>query len=238
MSATKENGWLKPGWINRQFARVEADVKTWPPWMRRETGSKEPMIHSDLNDPPLGGFDSPVVGQQLLEALPFEKRPSTFDELWYSRSVTKKSTVYLCGPISGLSFDECVAYYDQVNQLLPPWIVPISPMRGKGYLKGEPVLGDTYENTVLSSGKAIVTRDYFDVKRADVILANFIGAKRVSIGSLFEIAWAFEMKKPVILAMEPGNLHDHAFVREACGIRAHTLEEAVKALTFVVTPGL
>jgi hypothetical protein len=28
---------LKPGWINRQFARVERDAKTWPEWMRRET---------------------------------------------------------------------------------------------------------------------------------------------------------------------------------------------------------
>ena len=25
------------GWINRQFARVERDVKNWPDWMRRET---------------------------------------------------------------------------------------------------------------------------------------------------------------------------------------------------------
>jgi hypothetical protein len=28
---------LKQGWINRQFARVERDSRTWPEWMRRET---------------------------------------------------------------------------------------------------------------------------------------------------------------------------------------------------------
>jgi hypothetical protein len=28
---------LPKGWINRQFARVERDVKNWPDWMRRET---------------------------------------------------------------------------------------------------------------------------------------------------------------------------------------------------------
>lgn len=28
---------MRPGWINRQFARVEKDYATWPEWMRRET---------------------------------------------------------------------------------------------------------------------------------------------------------------------------------------------------------
>jgi hypothetical protein len=27
---------LQKGWINRQFARVERDVQSWPSWMRRE----------------------------------------------------------------------------------------------------------------------------------------------------------------------------------------------------------
>ncbi len=29
---------LKPGWLNRQFEKVENDVKNWPDWMKRETG--------------------------------------------------------------------------------------------------------------------------------------------------------------------------------------------------------
>lgn len=28
---------LPKGWINRQVARIERDVKSWPEWMRRET---------------------------------------------------------------------------------------------------------------------------------------------------------------------------------------------------------
>lgn len=27
---------LEKGWINRQFARIERDVQSWPEWMRRE----------------------------------------------------------------------------------------------------------------------------------------------------------------------------------------------------------
>lgn len=25
---------LEPGWINRQFARIEREVENWPAWMR------------------------------------------------------------------------------------------------------------------------------------------------------------------------------------------------------------
>lgn len=27
---------LKQGWLNRQIQNASADVKSWPPWMRRE----------------------------------------------------------------------------------------------------------------------------------------------------------------------------------------------------------
>jgi len=29
-----------PGWVNRQFARIERDYKTWPAWMKRETEAR------------------------------------------------------------------------------------------------------------------------------------------------------------------------------------------------------
>ena len=154
-------------------------------------------------------------------------------------SPPQKFHVYLCGPITGLSFEDCSVYYNRIAELLPEWIVPVSPMRGKGYLQGIPVLGDTYEGTALASQRGIVSRDFFDVRRVDAVFANFLGAKRVSIGSVFELAWAFQLQKPVVLAMEDsGNIHEHAFVREACAFRLPTLEAAVETLVRVVTPGL
>jgi hypothetical protein len=33
---------LKAGWLDRQFARVNEEVREWPPWMRREAGFTEP----------------------------------------------------------------------------------------------------------------------------------------------------------------------------------------------------
>ncbi len=32
---------LKPGWLKRQFEKVEEDVKSWPTWMRREAGLED-----------------------------------------------------------------------------------------------------------------------------------------------------------------------------------------------------
>jgi hypothetical protein len=29
---------LTPGWLNRQFDKVEEDIKSWPTWMKREAG--------------------------------------------------------------------------------------------------------------------------------------------------------------------------------------------------------
>ncbi len=42
-----------------------------------------------------------------------------------------------------------------------------------------------------------------------------------------EIAWADAARNPVVLAMESGNAHDHAMVREAAGFVVPTLDEAL-----------
>jgi hypothetical protein len=43
---------------------------------------------------------------------------------------------------------------------------------------------------------------------------------------VMEIAWADALHKPIILVMEPGNIHEHAMVLGACGFRAESLPEA------------
>jgi hypothetical protein len=40
---------LKPGWLGRQFKRVNDDVAIWPPWMKREAGFMDetnPLTHT------------------------------------------------------------------------------------------------------------------------------------------------------------------------------------------------
>ena len=141
--------------------------------------------------------------------------------------------VYLAGPITGLTFGECTDWRDQVRDAVPDFIQTVSPMRGKQRLKeiaeNLPIL-DSYEDNPLTSSKGINMRDYNDVKRSSVIFVNFLGAKRVSIGTVIEIAWAFQMQKPVICVMEPDNIHQHSMLNHACGYIVPTLEAGIQLL--------
>lgn len=108
-------------------------------------------------------------------------------------------------------------------------------MRGKEYLSSEPTITGSYEEHVLSCQRGIVARDYFDCRRADLIVVNFLGAKRVSIGTVMEIAWAHAHRVPVVLVMEESdNPNDHCMLRECCSYRVSTLYQAFKICVAVL----
>ncbi|MGX1098896.1 nucleoside 2-deoxyribosyltransferase [Amorphus sp. MBR-141] len=148
---------------------------------------------------------------------------------------------YLAGPITGLSYEGATDWRSYASERLHKqskgWIFPLSPLRAKDYLAGERSIADHYEQHVLSSQRGIYHRDLFDCRRSDLVLANLIGAKRVSIGTVMEIAWAAGQGTPVVLAMEDGNPHEHSMLREAAGWRVSTLADAVDVACSVLCPG-
>lgn len=143
---------------------------------------------------------------------------------------------YLAGPISGTSYDGCTDWRDYATKILSYLnIQGLSPMRGKDYLSDEKQIGDSYEEHVLSCSRGIMTRDFFDCKRADILIVNFLGAERASLGTAMEIAWAYQNNTPVIAVMEEtGNIHDHAMIREAIGYRVTTLDRAIEVADIVL----
>ncbi len=147
-------------------------------------------------------------------------------------------TVYLAGPITGLSFDGCTDWREfAIKDLDTVGITGLSPMRAKDYLKNETFVGDEYQNTVLASSRGIITRDRWDTNRCDLILVNFLGAPRVSIGTVMELAWADACRTPSIVVMEPeGNLHEHSMLREVTGFRVETLEEGLEIAKAILLP--
>lgn len=145
--------------------------------------------------------------------------------------------VYLAGPISGLSYDESCNWRQQVIDRLPDGIGGLSPMRAKSYLSTESSIGDQYPDWPLSTQRGIYARDIFDCHRADVVLVNLLGAEKVSIGTVMEIAWAANNNVPVVLVMEKeGNIHDHAMIREACPFRTDDLNEAIDLVSAILLP--
>ena len=142
-------------------------------------------------------------------------------------------TVYLAGPITGLDFKGATDWRRSVAaDLATAGITSYSPMRCKEYLAQCGTLsghGREYGKLgTLSTPRAVMTRDRFDATRCDVLFVNLLGADRVSIGTVMEIAWADLSRTPIVCAIAPhGCPHDHMMITEAIGFRVPTLDEAV-----------
>jgi nucleoside 2-deoxyribosyltransferase len=155
-----------------------------------------------------------------------------------------RPSVYLAGPITGLTYGESSDWRDAVKEELDDaGIAAFSPLRMKGYLESFGVLsakgqdGYNYSGAhPLSEDKGIMTRDRFDVRTRDMVLANFLGAERVSIGTCIEIGWADAFRKPVVAVMEDDNVHRHAMLDEGCGFVVKTLDQAVEIVKAVLLP--
>lgn len=145
-------------------------------------------------------------------------------------------TVYLAGPISGLSFDGANDWrLDFINKLASHGIRGLSPLRSKDYLKKEDNLRDEYNEHVLSCSRGIYTRDRYDSLNCDILFVNLLGATKVSIGTMMEIAWADSKKTPIVLAIEKeGNIHDHAMIREATGFRVDSLMSGLNVIRAIL----
>jgi nucleoside 2-deoxyribosyltransferase len=148
----------------------------------------------------------------------------------------KHLMIYLGGPITGISYDSTIGWREKLIKELPEFSV-LSPMRSKTYLSHEKEIKANYEDSVLSCQRGIQTKDYNDVKRSDLLIINFLGATKVSIGTVMEVAWARAFDIPVILIIEPtGNIHDHPMIRECTGFRIDNIDDAVNLAKVILLP--
>lgn len=145
-------------------------------------------------------------------------------------------TVYLAGPIAGCSYDGATGWRDYaITALARAGIKGLSPMRAKEYLAavesdvGFSATCEEYGHlSPLSGPRGIMTRDRFDATRCNILFVNLLGATKVSVGTVMEIAWADLRRTPIVVAIEPeGNPHEHAMIGEAIGFRCATLAEAL-----------
>lgn len=159
-------------------------------------------------------------------------------------------SIYLAGPITGLSYKDAThGWRAEFPKLLNPHIVCSSPMRHKKYLNTLQVLGldgnsrEVYNKNALSTAAGITTRDHNDVYTCDLVVANFLGAKTGSLGTAVEFGWASAYKKPIIMIVEGDfedfkNPHDHMMLNHLAGFRVSTLEEAAVIANTLLTPGI
>jgi nucleoside 2-deoxyribosyltransferase len=103
-------------------------------------------------------------------------------------------------------------------------------MRGKDYLLNAGVLHSGTYDGVLTTGKAIMRRDFFDCTRSTAVLVNLLGAERISMGTVMEMGWCYQAQIPTVVVMEKNNIHRHVMVDEACTYVVESLEEAIQTM--------
>lgn len=86
-------------------------------------------------------------------------------------------------------------------------------------------------------GRTVIDRNRVMIQNCDVVLGNFMGAKKkASIGSVGELFWANMSQKVIILVREPeNNVHDHAMLNAIATRIFHTLDEAIDFLREIAT---
>lgn len=146
-------------------------------------------------------------------------------------------TLYMAGPITGLSLAECGRWRNYVSEQLKPEIICYSPLRCKDYPSDVPLGESNILPGALSVASAIISRDRFDTINRDAFFANLLGATFVSPGTCVEFGWADMARRPIIVVMEEkGNPYDHKFIRGLANFRVTTLEEGMAVARAILLP--
>jgi len=140
--------------------------------------------------------------------------------------------VYCARPIAGCSYEEVASYYEETRDILQDMGYDVLiAMCGKNYLKAENDFKATGYCYPLSTDHAIFQRDLWMCRKCDILLVNLIGATKVSIGTMMEMAWAAQDGAHVVTVMEEDNIHQHAFVKEASSVIYNNFQDALDYLS-------
>jgi nucleoside 2-deoxyribosyltransferase len=123
--------------------------------------------------------------------------------------------IYLAGPINGCTREEAKGWRRDVSDALEfTGIQCIDPLRCEPDTGGDNRYDLSYECPLFGTDGAIFGKNRFDVFSCDLLLGFLPTSSRgPSIGTLFEIAWAFDQNKPIILVSDDGAVTEHPLVK-------------------------
>jgi nucleoside 2-deoxyribosyltransferase len=159
-----------------------------------------------------------------------------------------KKTVYLAGPITGLTHDEARfgwrrEFAKQLQAMGHDHIYCSSPMRGKDFLRDHGKLGsdqDLYSDNPMATSAGIMTRDFNDVKTGDAMVACFLESNGILSGGTFmEYGIAHTLQKPIIGIGPKDDVNlSHLMAARVIGYRVDTLEEGAIIVGHLLTPAI
>ena len=122
---------------------------------------------------------------------------------------TKKSRLYLAGPIEGCEHKEITEWRDNSIRFFSDasnQIITVNPFRA--------------EERAIKFSQTIFDKNWYDCQQCDAILAYLpkeINDRRPSIGTLFEIAWFISMCKPIFIVSDDPVCVSHPLIKANTG---------------------
>jgi hypothetical protein len=134
---------------------------------------------------------------------------------------------YLAGYMSGEKLEETISWRKNIRTHYRNWeqnkdktysafpIAFLDPYNGKEFA--------TIDKKGLKShipANAIIHGDYMSVQKSDIVIANMntFDGSRPMTGTLWELAWTWQMKKPFVLITDDANYIHHPFTGQASWI--------------------
>lgn len=127
-----------------------------------------------------------------------------------------KKTIFLCGPMRGVSRQDSLAWRQKASDLLSEKFNVLHAMRGR-----------EIEETFTDPRSAVI-RDLSDIKNSDLVLVSDVIDNCSMIGTSMEVFFAHQNHKPVIIF---GRAHDKDYwLNYHSHLRVDTLEEACEVI--------
>lgn len=127
--------------------------------------------------------------------------------------------VYLSGPITGFEGE----WREELRTELryKHGIVAVLPEAAELY---------TEKLGIKNPAPVLTIRDKWMCTKSDVVLANFTGSVKASIGTCIELGWASMADVPILAIIPEGNVHSHAMIESVATFIVPDLEEAINIL--------
>jgi nucleoside 2-deoxyribosyltransferase len=103
-------------------------------------------------------------------------------------------------------------------------------MTAKNYLRDEMLMNPSGYEHPTSTGHSIYKRDKWMLKNSDVVFVNLLNSDVISIGCMFELAWADMLGKHVVVVCDGKKPYDHAFIKGAADVVFTSLDDALDYL--------
>jgi nucleoside 2-deoxyribosyltransferase len=148
-----------------------------------------------------------------------------------------KRTVYLAGPILGCTYEEANDWRTWVSESLKDYnIMGVSPLRCEPYTAGG-TYQMQYDDARFGTAKAICSKNIFDTKMCDMVLAYLPLSEEgytPSYGTVAEIAWAYALGKSVIVVTDDPAIYSHPVISGCASWMLGDLEEAMDVIIGVL----